>query len=106
MEKYMKAAFKYDVEEIIEINSTNIVRFNYPQVKFNVEAYDVDGNKLWNINDIIGLDPATTQSESESFVKIKKSEENDHYIYAWSFGGIRYCIDVEKKELVEVLFVK
>lgn len=53
----MKAAFKYDIEEIIEINSTNIVRFNYPQVKCNVEAYDIDGNILWNINDIIGLDP-------------------------------------------------
>ena len=106
MEKYMKAAFKYDVEEIIEVNSTNIVRFNYPQVKFNVEAYDTDGNKLWNINDIIGLDPVTTQSAFESFVKIKKSEENDHYIHAWSFGGIRYCIDVEKKELVEALFVR
>ncbi len=106
MEKYMKAAFKYDVEEIIEVNSANIVRFNYPQVKFNVEAYDADGNKLWNINDIIGLDPVTTQSAFESFVKINKSEENDYYIHAWSFGGIRYCIDVEKKELVEALLVK
>ncbi len=38
MEKYMNAAFKYDVEEIIEVNFTNIVRFNFPQVKFNIEA--------------------------------------------------------------------
>ena len=72
MEKYMKAAFKYDVEEIIEVNSTNIVRFNYPQVKFNIEAYDVDGNKLWNINDIIGLDPVTTQSASATALMLRR----------------------------------
>lgn len=72
MEKYMKAAFKYDVEEIIEVNSTNMVRFNYPQVKFNIEAYDVDGNKLWNINDIIGLDPTTTQSGSATVLMLRR----------------------------------
>ena len=72
MEKYMKAAFKYDVEEIIEVNSTNIVRFNYPQVKFNIDAYDVDGNKLWNINDIIGLDPVTTQSASATALMLRR----------------------------------
>lgn len=68
----MKAAFKYDVEEIIEVNSTNMVRFNYPQVKFNIEAYDVDGNKLWNINDIIGLDPTTTQSGSATVLMLRR----------------------------------
>ncbi len=95
-----------DIEETIKVNSYTIVRYNCDQMSFNVEAFDADGKKKWNINDILGLDPKTTLPAGSSFVAIRKAEESSNCFYAWSFATLRYCIDVEKEEVVETIFTK
>jgi len=92
--------FSYDVDEVIKHDKGYIVLYDYMQCDFNVDAYDLDGNRLWNINDILKI------KIKDAFVEVRKAKEPKNCIYVWSYMGIRYCIDVENQKVIETLITK
>lgn len=92
--------FSYDVDEVIKHDKGYIVLYDYMKYDFNVDAFDLGGNKLWNINDILKKD------RKDAFVGIKKSEDFENCVEAQSHWGFIYCIDIEKKEVIETLITK
>lgn len=59
----------------------------------NVEAFDYNGNKIWNISDIIKLE------YSEAYVSICKGTDNSFGIT--SYNGITYVIDTKTNNVID-----
>lgn len=79
--------------------------------KNNINAYDWDGNYLWNISDIVGeIDMAffggcvssiNKLSNHYGFDQLKYSADSE--IYTCVAGGKMYVIDLKRKKVIQIL---
>lgn len=94
-------------------NGLNQVDFVKPYKikKNNINAYDWDGNYLWNISDIVGeIDMAFSGgcvssinklSNHYGFDQLKYSANSE--IYTCVAGGKMYVIDLKGKKVIQIL---
>lgn len=92
--------FSYDIDEVIKHDAGYLVLYDYMQCDFNVDAYDLEGNKLWNINDILKLD------YEEAFTGITKHDEMSCCYDFYAYSGVSYFIDITKKKEMGGVFRK
>lgn len=94
-------------------NCLNQVDFVKPYniKKNNINAYDWDGNYLWNISDIVGeVNMAFSGGCVSSISKLsnyygfdQQKYNADSEIYVCTAGGRMYVIDLKEKKVVQIL---
>ena len=80
----------------------------------NINAYDWDGNHLWNIADIVGpihhcfYGGCVTTKElfREDFSESLYEEIGNHALYACTAGSILYVIDLETQRVIQTMQTK
>lgn len=92
------------------LNQVDFVK-PYKIKKNNINAYDWDGNYLWNISDIVGeIDMAFSGgcvastnklSTHYGFDRLKYSADSE--IYTCVAGGKMYVIDLKGKKVIQIL---
>lgn len=87
------------IQKVIEFSDQVIVLI-YDDTIFtnNVIAFDFKGKELWRINDILEI------KNPKGNVDIKK--ENDNILLVTSSLGFIYKIDINKKKMIEKLFLR
>ncbi len=90
---------EYTIRKCIEYDN-QIVVLIYDDIVIanNVICFDKQGIELWRINDILNIERPTGN------VDIIK--ENTNILLVYSVLGIVFKIDIEKKELIEKLFLR
>lgn len=83
----------------------------YKIKKNNINAYDWDGNHLWNISDIVGeinmtfyggnVSTVSNLSNCYGFDQQKYNAESE--LYVCHAGGRLYVIDLKEKKVVQIL---
>lgn len=78
----------------------------------NINAYDWEGNHLWNIADLVGdirmafWGGSVTTVESlkgiSGFDAAKFAETDGHDLYACTAGGFMYVIDLDDRRIVQI----
>lgn len=94
-----KIQLEYLIKKVLKFNKIIVVLFyDNKIVPNNVVAYDLNGNQIWEINDILNIKKPTGN------VDIKKSSEN--ILSVCSDLSIEYQIDVNKCELVNKTYLR
>ena len=93
-----RIVFSDKIKSIIEFNNLVIVLLLDKQYKpNNVIAYNNDGNKEWEINEILMV------NKPSGFDEIEK--KTDTILSAYCITGISYDIDVENKKMLSSVFL-
>lgn len=93
-----RIVFTDRIKTIIEFNNLVIVLLLDKQYKpNNVVAYNNNGNKVWEINDILMI------KKPSGFDEIEK--KSDTTLSAYCITGILYDIDIENKKMVNSVFL-
>ena len=89
----------YTIRKYIEYdNHIVILMYDDAVIANNVLCFDKQGMELWRINDILNI------KEPTGNVDIRK--ENANILLVYSVLGIVFKIDIEKKELIEKIFLR
>lgn len=90
---------EYTIRKCIEYdNHIVILMYDDAVIANNVLCFDKQGMELWRINDILNI------KEPTGNVDIRK--ENVNILLVYSVLGIVFKIDIEKKELIEKIFLR
>ncbi len=90
---------EYTIRKYIEYdNYIVILMYGDAVIANNVLCFDKQGTELWRINDILNIKKPTGN------VDIRK--ENVNILLVYSALGIVFKIDIEKKELIEKIFLR
>ena len=90
---------EYTIRKYIEYdNHIVILMYDDAVIANNVLCFDKQGTELWRINDILNIKKPTGN------VDIRK--ENANILLVYSVLGIVFKIDIEKKELIEKIFLR
>lgn len=93
-----KIVFSDKIKTIIEFNNLVIVLLLDKQYKpNNVIAYNENGNKEWEINEILMI------KNPSGFDEIER--KTDTILSAYCITGISYDIDIENKKMVSSIFL-
>ncbi len=92
--------FSEKIAEIIEFEKCVVIRNNYSKLNAtsNLVAFDFDGNKIWEISDIIK--PLVPQT----IVSIGKRDLQ--YISLITFTGLNLLIEAESGQIVDKKITK
>lgn len=94
-----KIQFDYPIRKIVEFESLYVIMLqNGFSPENNILAYDINGNKVWSIEDVIHF------SYNESYVALGKAGVNMAYVI--SFNGVEFVFNVYTKEIVEKRITK
>lgn len=100
-------------EDADSCNGSNRVDFVKPYniKKNNINAYDWDGNHLWNISDIVGeinmafsggcVSSISKLSNHYGFDQLKYNADSE--IYVCTAGGKMYVIDLKGEKVIQIL---
>ena len=90
---------EYSIRKKIEFtNQVVILMYDKDIIANNVISFDMNGNELWKVNDILKIKRPTGN------VDIKKDNENMLRVY--SSLGIIFKIDIENKVLIDKSFAR
>ena len=106
-----KIQLDYPIRKIVEFESLYVIMLqNGFSPENNILAYDINGNKVWSIEDVIHF------SYNESYVALGKAGVNMAYVisfnggvnmaYVISFNGVEFVFNVYTKEIVEKRITK
>lgn len=94
-----KIQLDYPIRKIVEFDSLYVIMLqNGFSPENNILAYDINGNKVWSIEDVIHF------SYNESYVALGKAGVNMAYVI--SFNGVEFVFNVYTKEIVEKRITK
>lgn len=88
-----KINFNNKINKILEFPNYCIILLmddNVPEN--NVEAYDYNGNSIWNISQIINL------KYSESYISL--SRESETLFSVVSYNGVKFVVDVNTLQTI------
>lgn len=93
-----RIVFTDRIKTILEFNNFVIILLLDKQYKpNNVVAYNNNGDKVWEINDILMI------KKPSGFDEIEK--KSDTTLSAYCITGILYDIDIENKKMVNSVFL-
>lgn len=94
-----KINFNNKIDKILEFPNYCIILLmddNAPEN--NVEAYDYNGNSIWNISQIIKL------KYSETYISI--SRESETLFSVVSYNGVKFVVDVNTLQILDKKIAK
>lgn len=90
---------EYTIQKYIEYdNQVIILMYDEAVIANNVLCFDKQGKELWKINDILNI---TRPTGNVDIIK-----ESDNILTVYSVLGVVYKIDVEKKMLIEKIYLR
>lgn len=93
-----RIVFTDRIKTILEFNNLVIILLLDKQYKpNNIVAYNNNGNKVWEINDILRI------KKPSGFDEIEK--KTDTILSAYCITGILYDIDIENKKIISSVFL-
>lgn len=102
-----KLNFSYGIERIIEINDILIISLNSrrrgpeEQPENGIYAISAEGEILWNIEEFFRPDNAHKYGSPIEFYDTIALEYDGCNLEAWTYNGIKYTLDVEKKRVLK-----
>ena len=89
---------EYTIQKYIEYdNQIIILIYDEAVIANNVLCFDNQGKELWKINDILNI---TRPTGNVDIIK-----ESDNILAVYSVLGVVYKIDIEKKMLIEKIYL-
>lgn len=89
---------EYTIQKYIEYdNQIIILIYDEAVIANNVLCFDKQGKELWKINDILNI---TRPTGNVDIIK-----ESDNILAVYSVLGVVYKIDIEKKMLIEKIYL-
>lgn len=93
-----KIKLEYTIRKIIEIsNQVIVLMYDDTIIANNVVSFDMNGNELWKINDILNIKKPTGNVDIQNEKGILKVH---------SSIGLVFKINVEKKEMIDNVFLR
>ncbi len=90
---------EYTIQKYIEYdNQVIILMYDEAVIANNVLCFDKQGKELWKINDILNI---TRPTGNVDIIK-----ESDNILAVYSVLGVVYKIDIEKKMLIEKIYLR
>lgn len=90
---------EYTIQKCIEYdNQIVILMYDEIIIANNVLCFNKQGKELWRINDILNI---TRPTGNVDIIK-----ESDNILAVYSVLGMVFKIDIEKKELIEKIFLR
>lgn len=90
---------EYTIRKYIEYdNQIIILMYDEAVIANNVLCFDKQGKELWKINDILNI---TRPTGNVDIIK-----ESDNILAVYSVLGVVYKIDIEKKMLIEKIYLR
>lgn len=90
---------EYTIQKCIEYdNQIVILMYDEVIIANNVLCFNKQGKELWRINDILNI---TRPTGNVDIIK-----ESDNILAVYSVLGMVFKIDIEKKELIEKIFLR
>lgn len=90
---------EYTIQKCIEYdNQIVILMYDEAIIPNNVLCFDNQGNELWKINDILNI-PRPTGN-------VDVIKESDNILTVHSVLGMVFKIDIEKKVLIEKIYLR
>lgn len=90
---------EYTIQKYIEYdNQVIILMYDEAVIANNVLCFDKQGKELWKINDILNI---TRPTGNVNIIK-----ESDNILTVYSVLGVVYKIDIEKKMLIEKIYLR
>ncbi|BCN32400.1 hypothetical protein [Anaeromicropila herbilytica] len=90
---------EHTIQKYIEyLNQVIVLIYDDAVIANNVISYDKEGHELWKINDILNVKRPTGNVDIE--------KESEKVLIVCSSLGIKYKIEIEKKELIEKIFLR
>lgn len=90
---------EYTIQKYIEYdNQIIILMYDEAVIANNVLCFDKQGKELWKINDILNI---TRPTGNVDIIK-----ESDNILAVYSVLGVVYKIDIEKKMLIEKIYLR
>ncbi len=90
---------EYTIQKYIEYdNQVIILMYDEAVIANNVLCFDKQGKELWKINDILNI---TRPTGNHDIIK-----ECDNILAVYSVLGVVYKIDIEKKMLIEKIYLR
>ncbi len=90
---------EYTIQKYIEYdNQVIILMYDEAVIANNVLCFDKQGKELWKINDILNI---TRPTGNVDIIK-----ESDNILTVYSVLGVVYKIDIEKKMLIEKIYLR
>ena len=95
-----KIELEHNIETVIQFDRCCIVLFSDDKfsIKNNISAYDFQGNKLWQISEIIPF------KFDEVYIYLSKM--GDTQFITASYNGIRYTVDVITRQVISKQIIK
>lgn len=86
--------FENNVDTVIAFSNYCIVLLMNDDIPDNnVEAIDYNGNKVWNISQIVNL------AYPEAYISIKKESEKSFSVV--SYNGVEFVIDITTQQVIK-----
>lgn len=86
--------FENNVDTVISFSNYCIVLLMNEDIPDNnVEAIDYNGNKVWNISQIVNL------AYPEAYISIKKESEKSFSVV--SYNGVEFVIDITTQQVIK-----
>ena len=86
--------FENNVDTVISFSNYCIVLLMNDDIPDNnVEAIDYNGNKVWNISQIVNL------AYPEAYISIKKESEKSFSVV--SYNGVEFVIDITTQQVIK-----
>ena len=93
-----KIKLEYTIRKIVEIsNQVVVLMYDDEVIANNVVSFDMNGNELWKINDILNIKRPTGNVDIQNENGILKVH---------SSMGLVFKIDVEKEKLISNVFLR
>lgn len=90
---------EYTIQKYIEYdNQIIILIYDEAVIANNVLCFNKQGKELWKINDILNI---TRPTGNVDIIK-----ESDNILAVYSVLGVVYKIDIEKKMLIEKIYLR
>lgn len=90
---------EYTIQKCIEYdNQIVILMYDETIIANNVLCFDKQGKELWKINDILNI---TRPTGNVDIIK-----ESDNILEVYSVLGMVFKIDIEKKVLIEKMYLR
>lgn len=90
---------EYTIRKYIEYdNQVIILMYDEAVIANNVLCFNKQGKELWKINDILNI---TRPTGNVDIIK-----ESDNILAVYSVLGVVYKIDIEKKMLIEKIYLR